>query len=400
MAQQFSPEGAVASNVVQPTVKKTYPAKRSLSSLEGCMLAGCGLFLLAGLVILVGGGLYYLITPGKSGSPVAESTKSILNRLIPPSVTSTFTISPPTSTSTISPPTFTATQIPASPTPSETPTVTLSPSPTGIPRRFIDEHGVEMVLIPSGEFRMGMEISVAVSECKKWSEEGCWAQWFADYEPVHKVFLPEYYIDLTETTNASYAECVADGDCTIPATMRSESRMSYYNNPDYLQYPVIDVTWGQAEEYCVWRGARLPTEAEWEKAARGEKGDIYPWGNQFDGTLLNWCDKNCTHKWANRSFDDGFSDTAPVDAYPEGASPYGVLNMVGNVWEWVQDWYSAYYYKFSPFENPLGPESGAYRVVKGGSFYNAIYFVMAAERDGAAPIEKNIVQGLRCARTP
>ena len=142
-----------------------------------------------------------------------------------------------------------------------------------------------LVYVPAGEFKMG-------------SSRAEDPQTFEEELPQHIVYLDDYWIDQTEVTNAQYARCVADGGaCTKPNDNTSLTRSSYYDNSQYANYPVILVSWSQAAAYCAWAGRRLPTEAEWEKAARGPDGRIYPWGNTFDGTMANYCDINCNNAW-------------------------------------------------------------------------------------------------------
>jgi formylglycine-generating enzyme required for sulfatase activity len=249
-----------------------------------------------------------------------------------------------------------------------------------------DEHGVEMVLVPAGEFLMG---SVDSDEYAA-----------SDEKPQHKVYLDSFYMDLTEVTNAMYRECVEVGACSSPYNKGSATRILYFNNPEYDHYPVIYVDWAQARDYCQWRGARLPTEAEWEKAARGADGRIFPPGNIFDGSQMNFCDRNCTLEWADKIIDDGYADTSPVGSYPGGASPYGLLDMAGNVWEWVNDRYLATYYFDAPFENPMGPPSGQARIIRGGSWLSVLVDLRVTTRGQLAPSRRVNDIGFRCARTP
>lgn len=157
------------------------------------------------------------------------------------------------------------------------------------------------------------------------------------------------------------------------------------------------MTWPAPQVYCEWAGARLPTEAEWEYAARGPEGYIFPWGNSFDPSRLNYCDINCTYKWQDMSFDDGFPVTAPVGSFESGVSWCGALDMAGNSFEWVADWYDPDYYAKSPTYNPQGPDSGDERIIKGGSAHWFPPYQRAAKRTGISPILLYRSGGFRCA---
>ena len=225
------------------------------------------------------------------------------------------------------------------------------------------EDSATLVFIPSGEFVMGSNNSDPNAD--------------SDEMPEHTVYLDAFWIDRTEVTNDMYRQCVAAGECTEPAHSRR------YDSGGYGDHPVLGISWDQAVEYCTWAGRRLPTEAEWEKAARGTDGRIYPWGNdEPDSSRLNF----------NHSIDD----TTTVGSYPEGASPYGVLDMAGNVWEWVADGYDEAYYLESPYENPHGGNSVNRRALRGGSWNTQAHNVRVSNRFWAFP-GRNDTDGFRCA---
>jgi formylglycine-generating enzyme required for sulfatase activity len=229
---------------------------------------------------------------------------------------------------------------------------------------------------------MGSNADDGLAECQKYSSN-CDRSWYEDEEPPHTVSLEAYYIDIYEVTNALYAVCVDDGSCQPPTNFGTDTRPSYYGNPEFDYYPVIYVDWGMANTFCDWRDARLPTEAEWEKAARGTDGHKYPWGDEVDESHAN--------------YNNSIGDTAEAGDYDSGISPYGVYDMAGNVWEWVADYYSDTYYRNSPFENPLGPDSGTEHVLRGGSWYDTADLIRTTVRlKEPNPVDNNF--GFRCAR--
>ena len=224
---------------------------------------------------------------------------------------------------------------------------------------------METVYIPAGYFEMGSAGNDLPAD--------------EDEQPLHRVYLDAYWFDRTEVTNQMYNLCISSGACTPPA------RTEYYLNLQYANHPMRGVSWDQANAYCGWANRRLPTEAEWEKAARGSDGRIYPWGNS-----------NPNHEVLN--FDQQIGDSTPVGAYPGGVSPYGVMDMAGNVWEWVQDGYTLDFYFISPEKNPLSISPVNRRVLRGGNWDSNAEGVRAANRFWAFP-GRNDTDGFRCAKS-
>jgi serine/threonine-protein kinase len=327
------------------------PPRSAVWLIPALLVSACAVSLLLAAIIAVPNLLTTLANRTPAATDVAALTPNLLTQ--PATANNPTTTQPPTRTHTH--------------TPAPTLTPTLTPVPTlGIGSTQVSQKdGMVLVFVPEGEFTMG-------------SNGG-----YSDERPVHTVTLDAFWIDKTEVTNAMYALCVNEGVCQPPYNDRSYTRDTYFGDPQFDNYPVIFVDWNYATTYCTWAGRRLPTEAEWEKAARGIDGRIYPWGNtEPDAKLLN--------------FKGNIGDTTEVGSYPNGASPYGALDMAGNVWEWVDDWYGENYYRNSPSENPQGPSSGNYRVLRGGSWHDGANYVRSAYRDGNYFDYANSSYGFRC----
>jgi serine/threonine-protein kinase len=260
--------------------------------------------------------------------------------------------------------------------------------------------GVEQVFVPAGSFIMGSASSAA------------------DERPLHTVLLNSFWIDRTEVTNAQFAAFVAATGHVTGAERSGNGGGFFGGGPDDWgdiagaswrrpqgpgtsldgldDHPVVQVTWDDAVAYCAWAGGRLPTEAEWEYAARGPEARTFPWGDGFDAARLNYCDRSCFLDWADSEANDGFVLTAPTGSFPEGASWIGAVDMAGNVWEWTSDWYGEEYYELAPASNPTGPESGVQRVVRGGSWADTFDFTRSAKRHVYAPEKAHNYLGFRC----
>jgi len=286
------------------------------------------------------------------------------------------------------PPTVVPTAAVDTPTPSPTPTAVETPLPTIGSLRISEIDGMEQVYVPAGEFLMGSDDLDAKREI-----EGGRAY---PEIPQHTVYLDSYWIDKFEVTNAQYARCEADGACEPPLAPGNYTYPDYYRNPEFANYPVVWVNWFQARQYCEWAGRRLPTEAEWEKAARGVDGRKYPWGDEpVTGERANFCDINCTRSIANPNFDDGYADTAPVGSYPAGASPYGAMDMSGNVWEWTSTLVEPYPY--DPDDGREDQDKIGERVWRGGPWSNGIWWMRSSVRYRSVEWYSWYVLGIRCA---
>jgi formylglycine-generating enzyme required for sulfatase activity len=284
-----------------------------------------------------------------------------------------------------------------------TSTPTYTPSPTPLPKPVIgsvlqsEVDGMMMVFIPQGTFLQGSseeEIDQAFEECQAFYKD-CIREYFESEYPQHEVHLDSYWMDQTEVTIEMYKQCVSDGNCSPPVPRAYYEYSRYLDDPSHAEFPVIYVSWQQAQDYCTWAGRRLPTESEWEMAARSPNRWIYPWGNtSVRGELLNYRDINFAGILIDLSADDGYKRLAPVGSYPEGASLYGVMDLAGNVEEWVSDWYDVF-----PGGNPdVSDDYGqSVRVIRGGSWVSFFSELRSSYRMFADPDARGGTLGFRCA---
>jgi len=247
-----------------------------------------------------------------------------------------------------------------------------------------------MVYVPGGIFTMGVSTGAQGS----------------DDMPAHNVCLSGFYIDRFEVTNAQFKEFVdATGYVTDAEKQGASESVRTWRHPygpdsnfeTMLDHPAICVSWNDANAYAGWIGKRLPTEAEWEKAARGTDGRIFPWGNTTPaGSIANVADKSFSAKWSAAGMDDSHKTAAPVGSFPTGKSVYGAEDMAGNVWEWCSDWWDSKYYMQSPPNNPVGPATGEYRIIRGGSWYYHLDGAKTTQRMYFRPDGSSAAIGFRC----
>lgn len=236
-------------------------------------------------------------------------------------------------------------------------------------KKFDSKPPKGMVLIPAGEFSAGMDPKLSMEACRKLLGNQCRIGWYTNESPEHNVWLNAFYIDIYEVTQQHFERVMGKN----PSKFKGANR------------PVEKVTWEEANQYCQRVGKRLPTEAEWEKAAKGGRDSLFPWGNEVGSNRAN-CD-GCGSQWDN-------IETAPVGSFePNG---YGLYDMAGNAWEWIADWYDRNYYNKIPRENPRGPTTGKLKVLRGGAWGNNPLLMRSAARSWCSPTKRADVLGFRC----
>lgn len=275
-----------------------------------------------------------------------------------------------------------------------------------------------MVYVPAGEFLMG-------NTGVQWMWNGSLVagdlglQVYTDESPQHTVYLDAFWIDQTEVTVGMFRTFVEAAGYETTAEREGwgapwtdgpmEEEWPHIPGTDWQHphgpessaeddHPVVQVSWEDAAAYCEWAGGQLPSEAQWEKAARGTDGRLWPWGDTYEGNRGSFCGASCPVKrWNHDSYDDGYALTSPVGSFPSGASPYGALDIAGNIWEWVADWYDADYYTDSPNENPTGPSYGTERTQRGGAWLDNESWVRTTVRHSTPPWARFDDLGFRCA---
>ena len=283
-----------------------------------------------------------------------------------------------------------------------------APAATNLPTTKVrSRDGMVMVYVPAGTFEMGTtdaQMDEAIQACRE-NGEICEREHYKDEQPAHTVSLDAYWIDQTEVNNLQFADFLnyqgnqteegiqwwepGEGHRGIVYGLIEQAEGVYRPIQGYEMYPVIEVSWYGARAYCTWASAHLPQEAQWEYAARGPEGRVYPWGDTLDSSKVNY---------AGTGFNEGQTPWMPAGSFPGGASWCGALDMAGNVWEWVADWWAEGYYQWSPAENPPGPASGTVRIGRGGSWYDPPWQVRSAFRKGLSPSSSRVHWvGFRCA---
>lgn len=346
-----------------------------------------------GIVVVVVAWLLLANNQGSGSEPSAIGAAVSTHTAVPSRATATSVLPSPTA------------QIPPSLTPEKAPSLTpetailpeVTPAPTNsatppaqrdFPATYVGNDGLRMYLVPAGDFLMGStesQVEYAVGVCSQsGANDPCGYNEFSNELPQHTVYLSAYYMDATEVTNDQYRNCVRAGACATPHDGAGLYRpATYFNATSYGDYPVVRVTWYDARDYCFWVNERLPTEAEWEKAARGPTGLLFPWGNTWDASLVN-------------TQEGGGDRLHPVASYPQGVSPYGLFDLSGSVWEWVQDWFSDSFYGISSASDPSGPSNGTRKVLRGGSFSNHVHYARSANRGLETPDSSSAYRGFRC----
>jgi serine/threonine-protein kinase len=366
----------------------------------GRLLGGLGLLGLAGIIVV---GMFMLLSGifslASTPTPLADDTETHTAEL---TLTSAYAATQTTPEPTVMP------ALADAPSTEETPPTNATLGDTWT--RPAD--GAVMVYVPSGEFLMGSseeEVQNVVDQCAQNDSDRIYCEkWMNGEIPQHAVGLNSFWIDKHEVTNAQYAAFLNDnGNLKEEGTtwLNLESEYSLIEEVDghfqskegYRDHPVVEVSWYGANAYAAWVGGRLPTEAEWEYAARSPESYTYPWGNAFDCTRGNFDDESVYDTevvmWGEGC--DGFQETAPVGSFPGGDSWVGAFDMAGNVWEWVADWYDQDYYDNSPLGNPAGPSLGIYRVVRGGAFYNIAWRARCNYRGSKFPYDRDWGLGFR-----